>query len=203
MDSWENTTVRGILIEMKNTSELAVYLAYSALMFRNQNIADEVAELEERIDDLNSNMRRAAMLSVRNPEDAEKLEPLLRISSAADSISNAASEIAELLQRGMKIHPIIFEALEMAEEKVVRCRIEQESKLAGVSLEDANLESRIGLMVIAIRMPRGKWIWGPEDETLIPVNGVIIARGPGDGAAILRQVAKGERELPELGVEED
>jgi uncharacterized protein with PhoU and TrkA domain len=198
----EPPTVKGLLSEMKDTSELAVYLSYSALMFRDRQIAEEVAELEESVDELNSKMIAASMLAVRNQEDAEKVGPLLRISSSIDEISNAASEIAELLQRGIEIHPVIFEALEMAEEKVARCKILGESELVGTSLGAADLESNVGMAVIAMRLPDGRWIWGPDDETVIPRESVLIARGPRDGASILRQIARGERSLVNLGGEE-
>lgn len=198
----EPATVKELLSEMKDTSELAVYLAYSALMFRDKKIAEEVAELEERMDDLKSRMRMATMLAVRNAEDAQKVRPLLRISSAADRISHAASEIAELLQRGMEIHPIIFEALERAEEKVTRCRVSKDSELAGTSLGDADLESNTGMSVIAIRMPEGRWIWAPSDDTRIVADAILIARGPRDGADILKEIAKGKRGLRNLGGED-
>ena len=197
----EPATVKELLSEMKDTSELAVYLAYSALMFRDRAIADEVAELEERVDDLKARMRLASMLGVRNLEDAQKVRPLLRISSAADRITRADGEIAELLQRGIEIHPLIFEALERAEEKVVRSRVSEGSELVGVSLGRADLESNAGMMVIAIRRPDGTWTWGPEDDVRIREGDVLIARGPRDGGSIFRELAKGVRRLSSLGGE--
>ena len=195
----EPVTVREMLIELKDNSELAVYLAYSALMFRDRTIADEVSELEEKIDELKARMRTAAMMSVRNPDDAQKVGPLLKIASAADRISNSASEIAELLQRGIQIHPIIFEALEQAEEKVARCQVSDDSELVGCSLGDADLESKVGMMVIAVRKSGGGWIWGPGDDVTISSGDVLIAHGPGDGTMILREIARGIRELKDFG----
>ncbi len=197
----EPATVKELLSEMKDTSELAVYLAYSALMFKDRSIADEVMELEERMDELESMMRMATMLAVRNVEDVQKVRPILRISSAADKISKAAGEIAELLQRGIEIHPIIFEALEGAEEKVARCRVSEESRLAGRTLGDTDLESNAGMSVIAIRKAEGRWIWGPRDEAGISPGDVLIARGPRDGAVILREMAKGQRRPHNVGGE--
>ncbi|MBU7004852.1 MAG: potassium channel protein [Theionarchaea archaeon] len=199
----EPVTVRDLLIELKDNSELAVYLAYSALMFKDRTIADEVSELEEKIDELKARMRMATMLSVRNQEDAQTVGPLLRIASAADRISNSASEIAELLQRGIEIHPIVFEALEQAEEKVARSRVSEGSELIGKSLGEADLESKVGMMVIAIRREGGGWIWGPEDEVVVNQGDVLIARGPHDGALILREISRGLRELRDFGGEED
>ncbi len=195
----EPVTVRELLSEIKDTSELAVYLAYSALMFKDRNIADEVSELEERMDDLRSKMRFATMLAVRNVEDAQQVRPLLRVSSAANRIAMSAGEIAELLQRGIDIHPMIFEALERSEEKVARCRISEESELAGMLLGRADLESNVGMMVIAMRKPDGRWIWGPEDQEMIDPGSVLIAKGPADGSAILREIAGGRKGLYNMG----
>jgi uncharacterized protein with PhoU and TrkA domain len=195
----EPATVRELLSEMKDSSELSVYLAYSALMFRDPRIAEEVSELEDRMEELRSRFWMAAMLAVRNMEDARSVSPLLRIASAANGISKAAGEIAELLQRGIEIHPLIFEALENAEEKVSRCWVSEESSLAGIALGEADLESTTGMSVIAIRRPAGRWIWAPGDETRIEKGDVLIARGPRDGATILKQIAKGEREPARTG----
>jgi uncharacterized protein with PhoU and TrkA domain len=195
----EPVTVRELLSEIKDTSELAVYLAYSALMFRDRTIADEVSELEERMDDLRSSLRLATMLAVRNVDDAQQVRPLLRVSSAANRIAMSAGEIAELLQRGMDIHPMIFEALDRSEEKVARCRVSEESELAGMRLGEADLESNAGMMVIAMRKPDGRWIWGPEDQERVDPGSVLIAKGPGDGSAILREIAGGRRGLHNMG----
>ena len=195
MEDEEPATVKELLAEIKDTSELAVYLAYSALMFRDRQIAEEVMELEDRIDELLSKLRVAVVLAARNVEDAERVRPILLIASAADRISTAAAEIAELLLRGMEIHPLIFDALENAEEKVARCRVSEDSSLIGTSLGDADLESSIGMAVIAIRRKDGRWLWDPDDETVIEPGDVLIARGPKDGAVLLRELSTGQRSL--------
>src|SRR5207237_911033 len=41
-----------ILVEMKNISEVAVGLAYSALVFRDRGLATEVNHLEDRLDQM-------------------------------------------------------------------------------------------------------------------------------------------------------
>ena len=41
-----------VLVEMKNISEVAVGLAYSALVFRDQGLAAEVRHLEDRLDEM-------------------------------------------------------------------------------------------------------------------------------------------------------
>src|SRR5262245_26981988 len=45
-----------VLVEMKNISEVAVGLAYSALVFRDQGLAAEVRHLEDRLDEMNDRL---------------------------------------------------------------------------------------------------------------------------------------------------
>ncbi|MEM2487936.1 MAG: PhoU domain-containing protein, partial [Thermoproteota archaeon] len=44
--------VREILLEMKNLSELMIDLAYSAALFNDKELAEEVLELEKKVDTL-------------------------------------------------------------------------------------------------------------------------------------------------------
>ena len=62
----------GILTRMKNYSELMVALSYTALLYDNKYIAEEVMELEEVVDKLNYEMGKKILekaSKVDNPED--------------------------------------------------------------------------------------------------------------------------------------
>ncbi|HJK14408.1 MAG TPA: potassium channel protein, partial [Methanocorpusculum sp.] len=65
--------LKDVLIEMKDISELMVDLAYSAVLFESNAIADEVIELEERMNDLVYQARITSMMSVRRLEDTEPM----------------------------------------------------------------------------------------------------------------------------------
>ena len=43
-------SVREVLTEMKDLSEIMIDLAYSAALFHNRGLAEEVLELEKRVD---------------------------------------------------------------------------------------------------------------------------------------------------------
>ena len=45
-------SVRELLTEMKDTSEIIVDLAYASLMYNSENMANRVRELETEMDDL-------------------------------------------------------------------------------------------------------------------------------------------------------
>ncbi|HWR25590.1 MAG TPA: PhoU domain-containing protein, partial [Methanosarcina sp.] len=55
--------LKDLLTEMKDTSELMVDLAYSAMIYDDEDIAEEVLNLEDKMDTLDYHMKMAAMLS--------------------------------------------------------------------------------------------------------------------------------------------
>src|SRR5581483_10429777 len=61
-----------VLVEMKNISEVAAGLAYSAVLFKDQGLAAEVNHLEDRLDEMKERLevwvlRGAATRSTRPP----------------------------------------------------------------------------------------------------------------------------------------
>ncbi|MFO7966695.1 MAG: RNB domain-containing ribonuclease, partial [Archaeoglobaceae archaeon] len=52
-------TVKDLLVEIKDTSELMIDLAYSAVFFDNDDIAEEVISLEKNMVDYLKEIRRA------------------------------------------------------------------------------------------------------------------------------------------------
>ena len=51
-------SVKDILIEMKDMSELMVDLAYSAVLFNNKDAAEEVLTLENRLNSMNYEIKK-------------------------------------------------------------------------------------------------------------------------------------------------
>jgi len=104
-----------LVVELKNTSEMAVRLAYSAILLRDRRLAQEVAALEEVSDRLHDELegwvlRAAAELG--NPED---LRGLIHISAASERIVDAARDMTRLVEGEAPPHPIIARALAEAE----------------------------------------------------------------------------------------
>ena len=77
-------SVKDILIEMKDMSELMVDLAYSAVLFNNKAAAEEVLTLENRLNSMNYEIKKQSLVAARSLEDAEKLTTLLEIAEAAE-----------------------------------------------------------------------------------------------------------------------
>ena len=58
----EPKTVKELLVEAKDASELMVDLAYAAVFFNEEDLAGEVEKLEERMDGHLRRLRTLAML---------------------------------------------------------------------------------------------------------------------------------------------
>jgi uncharacterized protein with PhoU and TrkA domain len=177
---YEPTTVKDLLTEMKDISELIIDLAYSAVLFDNDEIAEEVKFLEVRMDKLNYDIRMMAMLATRTKEDAEQLAGILQVAEAAESISNAAGDIATLLSLKEETRPILPKILSKAEERIFRIEVLSKSKACNQNIGSLKVESETGMRIIAIR--RGEcWIYNPGSDTSLKANDWLIVRGTDEG----------------------
>jgi len=83
---------------MKNASEVAVGLAYSAILFRDKGLAAEVSSIEDATDEMHHELERWALRAVREVEDPDELRGLLHLASASERIADAAQEMTRLVE---------------------------------------------------------------------------------------------------------
>ena len=191
---YEPTPVKDLLTEMKDISELIIDLAYSAVLFDNEDMAEEVKYLDVRMDKLNYDIRMMAMMAARTKEDAEQLAGILQVAEAAESISNVAGDIVKMLKD--KTRPIIPKILNKADEKIFRIEVSKNSKACDQEIGDLKVESETGMRIIAIR--RGDfWIYNPQSDSKIMANDWLIARGTDEGFDDLNKFLKGKMEVLE------
>ena len=183
-------SVRETLILMKDISELMIDLAYSAALFNNRELAEEVMELERKMDTLVYVLNMNLMLAARDREDAETLAGVAKVGSLTNSISDAAADIAGMVLRGIGIHPIVREVFQRTEEHLARARVSEDSIFAGRTVDDLELAAEVGVDIIAIR--RGKyWMINPEKEMVMP-DDILLARGTESGLVKVQRAARGE-----------
>jgi len=188
---YEPVSIRESIREMKDIAWLMIDLAYSAVLFKDKEIAEEVLELEEKMDILTYLVQMSAMLAARDAEDAERLTALLKVATATDKISDAAADIAITVLKGIEVHPLILDAIREAEEPITRVKVVETSILCNKTLGELKLRTETGIDVIAIK--RGKnWIYDPSRNTAIEPNDILFARGSRTGIETLNKLALGK-----------
>lgn len=181
-------SVRDLLVEMKDLSELMIDLAYSAALFDSQPLAEEVIVMERRVDNLAYLLDMSAMVAARDPKDAESLVAVSVVAAAADKISDAAGDIAGIVLRRIGIHPIVRKAFERVEEHLARVVIQKGSVWANKTLHELELAPKMGVDVIAIR--RGDdFVINPKKDEVVLEGDVVIARGAPRGVEEFERLA--------------
>ena len=188
---YEPTSVKELLTEMKDVSELIVDLAYSAVVFNSKEIGEEVSYLESKMDKLKYKIRLASMLGARTVEEAEQLTGILQVASAAETIANAAGDLVKLLDIDIESRPFIPSILKDADEKINTTVISKSSSLANKTLGQLSLESELGVRIIALKRIK-KWVYDPEDNLLLKAGDRVIVRGVEDGFNRLKKLAEGK-----------
>src|SRR6266496_1899232 len=187
--------VKELLVEAKDVSELMVDLAYAAVFFNDDALAEEVEELEERMDGYLRRLREVAMLAARSPEDAEAMAGVLHIAAAMEKIGDAASDIARVIQAKLGIPAALRPDLRHADEIVGRVRVREGAPCVGRSLRELLLPSETGMWLLAIR--RGtSWVFDPQADTVLSEGDVLLFQGPEEGVNLIRELA-GAPPLPE------
>jgi len=185
-------SVREALVEIKDLSELMIDLAYSAALFNSKELAEEVVDLGDQVDATLYLLRMSAMLAANNVDEAESLSGVLKVGAAVSKISDAAVDMATIVLRGIDAHPLVQEAFKLIDEQLSKIELKQGSILAGKKLSDLELETRIGVNVIALRRNK-TWIINPVREQ-VKVGDVLIVRGAPYGLERLGDVAEGKTE---------
>ncbi|MDH5793920.1 MAG: potassium channel protein [Candidatus Bathyarchaeota archaeon] len=186
-------SVRELFLEIKNLSELMIDLAYSAALFNDKELAEDVLELENRVDTLTYFLEMEIMIAARDAKDAEALVGVSTVASAADKISDAAADIAAIVTQNIGVHPIVSEVFEKVEERLMRAKASEESILVGKQIGELDLAARMGVDIIAIRRNKD-WIIDPKETEEIKFGDILIARGAPSGIKEFKELAEGKRQ---------
>ena len=195
-------SVREILTEMKDISEVTVDLAYASIMYNSQDMADSVMEFEDEMDELKYAIREKVMLAARTKEDARQLSGILQVASAADRISHAAGEIVKLLEVPLEKRPFLPTIINESEEKIKMTKINPSSDMAGNTIDALAVEAVTGMKIIALKNRQG-WIYDPEEDVKLRAGDDIVVRGTEDGFRRLTEFASGQKKWEFIEVAEE
>jgi uncharacterized protein with PhoU and TrkA domain len=175
------------LAYIKDVSEMMVDLAYSSLIYGSEDIADQVLEMEAKVDNLHTDLE-LAVLELKETRPVKGLLGLIRLALASEELADAAATIAHIVKRGVQAHPIMKMAMEDAEETIMATRIAEDSVLCGKTLGEAGLEDDIGMRIIAMRKG-DDWIYNPPDSTPLNPGDITVAKGYIEGREKLLTLA--------------
>jgi uncharacterized protein with PhoU and TrkA domain len=176
-----------VLVEMKNISEVAVGLAYSALLFNDQSLAAEVSALEDRLDEMRERLEIWVLRSAAGEIDPSPLRGLLHLGDAAEEIGDAAQQMVWLIEKEEEMHPVLAMALGDTDEVIARVPVAADSALDGRTLSEAKLELETGYYLLAIRRS-GRYLYRPRGPVRLQAGDELIAIGPDEGRVRLAQL---------------
>jgi len=185
-----------LLLELKEKAELMVDLAYSSVIYDNGDIAQEVYQLENFVDNLNEKLQKLAIEDVKKGElEVNEALAIIQLGASSEAIADAARDIADVELRDVELHPIIKESVMESDEVLLMVSLTPDSVLAGKRLGEVKLASQTGMWVIAIK--RGeKWIYDPDKNTELREGDILFARGSREGMEHFRALASGkEKEI--------
>jgi uncharacterized protein with PhoU and TrkA domain len=183
-----------ILVELKNSAEVAVGLAYSAILLRDLGLVREVSGVEDKTDDLYHQLQGWVLRAASDLDDEEidELRGLLQIGLSSERIADAAQEMTRLVE-SENPHPVVAAALRQTDEVVTDAEVHEGAPGVGRSLRELSLETETGMYILAISRG-GRWIYRPRSTRRLEVGDRLVATGPVEGGALLRAITGDTRD---------
>jgi uncharacterized protein with PhoU and TrkA domain len=183
-----------ILIEMKNLSEVAVGLAYSALLYYDAGLAREVVAIENEMDEMRYRLERWVLLAASHIEDSSRLRGVLHLATASETIADCAMEMVWIVEKGEEVHPVLSAALGESDEIVLKLTVSPGSPADGKTLEALQLETETGMFALAVNRG-GRWTYRPRDTYVLRGDDSLLVTGAPEGleplAALFGQELEG------------
>ncbi len=187
-----------LVVELKNISEVAVGLAYSAILLRDRGLAAEVSRIEDRSDDANHALEGWVLRAAAEMDDPEQLRGLIHLAAASERIVDAAQSMTRLAESDEPPHPVIAQALAESDEIVAEAIVHEGSALHGHTLSELALHTETGMEVLAIERA-DRWIYRPRSTRRLDSGDRLLCIGPEESAATLRELAGDDRPEGEDG----
>src|SRR5918997_800243 len=176
-----------ILIEMKNLSEVAVGLAYSALLYQDAGLAREVVSIENEMDEMRYRLERCILLAAPRVEDSSRLRGLLHLAIAAETIADCAMEMVWMVENDEEVHPVLSAAVSESDEVVLKLTVSPGSPADGKTLGDLQLETETGMFALAVNRG-GRWTYRPRDTYTLRGGDSVLATGAPEGLEPLAEL---------------
>jgi uncharacterized protein with PhoU and TrkA domain len=177
-----------LLVELKNAAEVAVGMAYSAILFRDVGLVSEVSKLEDKCDELYYALQGWVLRAARDltDEEIDELRGLLQIGQSSERIADAAQEMTRLVESDQP-HPVVAVALRETDEIVTDAVVHPGAPGEGSTLKALSLETETGMYILGIQRA-GRWIYRPRSTRKLEAGDRLLATGPVEGVDMLRGI---------------
>jgi uncharacterized protein with PhoU and TrkA domain len=175
-----------VLVDMKNVSEAAVGLAYSALLLRDVGLAAQVSQLEDRLDEMREQLELWVLRAAAETVDPSGLRGLLHLGAASEEVGDAAQQLVWLVEQDEEMHPVLAVALGETDDVVVQYPVAAGSALDGALVGGTQLGDDTGFHLLAIRRG-GRYVYRPRGRIRLEAGDEVLASGPHDGRAALAE----------------
>ncbi|MCK4732296.1 MAG: hypothetical protein KAT65_07545 [Methanophagales archaeon] len=182
--------IADLIADMKNMSELMVGLAYSAVMFENKEIAEEVKDMEESMDRMRDELEILVIKAARGitkKTTFDELRGLLHVATSSEIISDAAYEVADVVIRDIRLHPVFLASIKESDEVILKMEANN-AAIFDKTLKELRIETRTGMFILAIRRLDGKWVYNPAGDAALKAGDLLIMRGPREGEEKVREI---------------
>ena len=170
------------LVEMKNLSEVAVGLAYSALVFRDKNLAAEVCQLEDRLDEMKIRLEMWVLRAAHEGVEPSRLRGLLHLGAAAEDLGDQAQQMVWLIESSSDLHPVLAAALDDTDDVVVQFPAHNNAPAIGRTLGELDL----GFHMLAVKRS-GRYLYRPTKSVEVQQGDELLAYGPEEARGSLAQ----------------
>lgn len=160
--------IKNYLIQMKDSSETMLDLAYAAIYLRDLNLVNQVDELFEKLKKIQDKIYK---LCFRLEGVEEERLAIIDLTEQILGIAEKAKHLADIARA--KVIPDIFKDIfKESDEKIFTEVVSKKSKLVNKKLS----EIEIGPQIIGIKRKK-KWIFDITSETKILPGDILVAVG--------------------------
>ncbi len=186
-------SLKDILKEMKQSIDLMIDLAYSAIKFSSKEIADEASKIEKRIHELIFLLNlQIIQTQAGGFKEAKKLEPIVVMGYSIDKISDALADIARVVYINSDISEFTQLFWDEVPEPIVKITVRQGCEFIDEYRREVHFRSKHGVDLIAIRR-KNNWLFNRDEK--VSRDDILIVKGELEPIRELKKIAKDEEEF--------
>lgn len=119
--------------------------------------------------------------------DGDRLRGLFHLAVAAETICDAALDVAEVVFREVELHPVFGQAISESEEVITSVEVTG-GRLEGVTVDELEGQVETGMTLLALDRDDG-WLYDPDGGTTIRAGDRLVLKGPRRGEERIRELA--------------